>query len=382
MALNLKVLAQRLRRARELQAIELSTVCQKTGITHERLSQIESVQCKPSGDEVLILANYYHVNFRDFLNESGPESFEQTEILYRRHGDDFRSDDRRAIQEFLYLCETESFLEAELKIQKHKFAFVPTGKHFKTHGMQAAGKLRSFLGYAANEIPRDIFNDFRQIGFHVFRRKLTNSNISGLYIYHPNAGHCLLINYEEDIYRQRFSASHEAAHAIFDSSESVVVSYKPGKGDYSAQELKEIRANRFASCYLIPPDQLPKVSQWSKYLALNWAQQLRVSTAVLSFSLKEAGLVDESTAKLIRSFSVPTSDKIDPEAPQTLTEKQRSRRLNLLESGLSDYYVGLCFEAYHQGIISAGRLSEALLADHAETQEISILFGRSLQYGV
>lgn len=72
------------------------------------------------------------------------------------------------------------------------------------------------------------------------------------------------------------------------------------------------------------------------------------------------------------------ADKVDPEAPDYLTEVQVNRRKQLLERGLSDYYVGLCFEAHQRGLISAGRLGEALLADHRETREISILYGRSI----
>ena len=218
MALDLQVLVQRLRSARELQSLEINAVCQATGIAYDRLNQIESAESKPSGDEVLILANFYRYDFRDFLDGNRPDPFEQTEILYRRHGDDFKPEDRQAIQEFLFLCEIESSLEVDLQIQKQKFLFTPQGKYFKTHGVQAASALRMHLNYASNEIPRDVFGDFRRIGFHVFRRRLANSDISGLYIDHPVAGHCLLVNYEEDIYRQRFSVSHEAAHAIFDSA--------------------------------------------------------------------------------------------------------------------------------------------------------------------
>ncbi|MFI3138363.1 MAG: XRE family transcriptional regulator [Methylococcaceae bacterium] len=381
MALDLQVLAKRLKLAREIQAHEVNVVSQATDIAFERLNQIESGETQPSGDEVLILANFYRCDFRDFLDHSRPEPFAQTEILYRRHGDDFQPEDRQAIQEFLFLCEIEAFLETELEIQKQRFPFTPSGRYFKAHGETAASALRSFLGYAQNAIPRDVFADFRRIGFHVFRRRLTNSNISGLYIDHPVAGHCLLVNYEEDTYRQRFSVSHEAAHAIFDSSDSVVVSYRNNNGRHSEEKLKEIRANRFASCYLMPPDQLPRVPQWTREQAVYWAQRLRVSTAALSIALSEAGVVTKEVAETIRSVKVPMAEKIDPEAPTSLNKKQQFRRLALLEKGLSDYYVGLCFDAYHRGIISAGRLSEALLADHAETREISILFGRSIQYG-
>jgi Zn-dependent peptidase ImmA (M78 family) len=381
MALDLQILARRLKRAREIQAIEVMVVQQDTGIASNRLNQIESGSTKPTGDEVLILANYYNCDFRDFLDHSRPEPFEQTDILYRKHGDDFLTEDRRAIQEFLYLCEIEAFLEAKLGVAKQKFAFKPQGTFYKAHGESAASALRSFLNYAPNAIPRDVFQDFRNIGFHVFRRRLSNSNISGLYIDHPIAGHCVLVNYEEDIYRQRFSVSHEAAHAIFDSSDSVVVTYRTGKSKHDEDKLKEVRANRFASCYLTPPDLLPKGQQWTDALAVQWAQQLRVSTTALSIALKEAGLVNDHTVKQIRSVRVPAQEKIDPEAPVSLTEKQRSRRLQLMERGLSHYYVNLCFEAKHQGIISAGRLGEALLADHSETREIAILFGRSIQHG-
>lgn len=381
MGLDHQAIARKLMKARELQSLTLEVVSVATGIPSDRISMVESGQSKPSGDEVLILANFYRHDFRDFLDDTRPAPFEQTDILYRRHGDAFTPQDRRAIQEFLFLCEIESSLEAELGVSKEPFAFTPQGARYKSHGEPAARALRSLLGYAANAIPRDVYEDFRRIGLHVFRRRLANSDISGLYIEHPVAGHCILVNFEEDVYRQRFSVSHEAAHAIFDSSDAVVVTYRKGASRYKEGDLKEIRANRFASCYLMPPELLPRVSQWTAEQATNWAQKLRVSTMALSFALREAGLVEESTAKTIRSVKVPNAEKIDPEAPADLNDKQRARREALLERGLSDYYVGLCFEAHQRGLISAGRLSEALLADHVETREISVLYGRAINNG-
>lgn len=380
MTIDHKAVANKLRQARELQSFQVEAVSEETGIPSDRIDQIESGVSVPSGDEVLILANFYRHDFRDFLDETRPAPFEQTDILYRRHGDAFTFEDRRAIQEFLYLCEIEASLETALGSQKISFSFTPTGPIYKSHGEPAAKALRAELRYPSNAIPRDVFNDFRRIGCHVFRRRLTNSDVSGLYVEHPIAGHCLLVNYDEDVYRQRFSACHEAAHAIFDSSESVMVSYRKGTSRYDERDLKEIRANRFASCYLMPPDLLPRVPQWTPEQAVHWAQQLRVSTQALSFALRGAGQIDEAAAKIIRSVSVPSTEKIDPEAPPNLNDNERARRMTLLEQGLSDYYVGLCFEAHYRGIISAGRLGEALLTDHAGTREISVLFGRSIRH--
>lgn len=381
MSINLQAVSEKLKHARELQGLSLLNVSEGTGITHERLEKIESAQLKPSGDEVLILASFYHHDFLDFLDDARPAPFEKTDILYRRHGSAFTPEDRRAIQEFLYLCEIESALESDLNISTTTFSPIPRGGHFKTHGEEAAEELRSVLRYKQNAIPRDVFADIRKIGIHIFRRRLTNSDISGLYIEHPVAGHCVLINYDEDIYRQRFSACHEAAHAIFDSRESVILSYQPGSARYDKGDLKEIRANRFASCYLMPPSLLPNVSAWTPDTAVEWAQKLRVSTAALSYALLEAGKISANEARTIRSVRVSSNEKIDPEAPENLTELQRSRRKALLERGLSDYYVGLCFEAHQQGLMSAGRLSEALLADYADTREISVLYGRAIRHG-
>jgi len=380
LTVNIKFISDRLKQARTLQSLSVETVSVETGIESSRLNQIESGNETPSGDELLILANYYRHDYRDFLPGDRPGPFEQADILYRRHGVAFTAQDRRSIQEFLFLCEIEASLEKELKIPKVDFNFAIKGDYYKKHGEAAAAALRIKLGYKSREIPLDIYRDFRQIGVHIFRRKLSSSEISGLYIEHPTAGHCVLINYEEDVYRQRFSVSHEAAHAIFDSSDAVSVSYQRESSKYDRTDKLEWRANRFASCYLMPPDSLPNSSQWDTKLAAAWASRLNVSTAALSYALLEADYVNEATAKLIRSVSVPQTDKVDPEAPRGLSTLQIKRRKNMMERGLSNYYVGLCFDAHQQGIISAGRLAEALLTDHEDMREISVLYGRNISH--
>ena len=379
MAVDPSIVARKLKQARELQSLTLSTVSEATGISSKRIDLIETGKSNASGDEVLILANFYRHDFRDFLDENRPAPFEQTNILYRQYGDTFTPEDRRTIQEFLYLCEIEFTLENLQGTLKQPFNFVTSGKYFKAHGEIAAQDLRDHLGYSVNEIPLDVFADFRKIGIHIFRRRLVNHDISGLYIEHPIAGHCVLINYHEDLYRQRFSVTHEAAHVIFDSSEAVTVTFQSSSSRYDKKDLREIRANRFASCYLMPPSQLPRLPQWTSDKAIEWAQRLRVSTMALSIALREADIVDEATAELIRRVKVSSSDKIDAEVSLNLTARQRNRRFSLLKRGLSDYYVGLCFDAHQKGVISTGRLGEALLADHTEVREISVLYGRSIQ---
>lgn len=381
MALNLEVLSERLRQAREVLSYPVEEVCKEVGMDPARLSAIEAGEHKPSGDEVLILASFYDCDFRAFLDEALPPPVEQSDILFRRYGKDFTPNDRRAVQQFLYLCVVETELEKSLNEQKIDFSFIPSGTHYKTHGHNAAEELRYRLGYRDVEVPRDLYADFRRIGTHIFRRRLANPEISGLYVKHPLAGHCVLVNYDEDIYRQRFSVAHEVAHAIFDSAEEATVTYQWSSSKYNKKDYQEIRANSFASCYLMPPTMLRKLPQLDRTAAQHWAQEFRVSTAALAKALKDAGIVDESRAQVIRSVRVQKGDKVDPEAPQTLSTSQRERRLALLERGLSDHYVGLCLEAHYRKIISTGRLTEVLGVDAAELSEVAALYGRTIRHG-
>ncbi len=375
--IDLRTLGSKLKKYRSQLTETIDDVAVATGIDPVRISSIESGQIEPTGDEILILADYFHCDFRYFISNERVAPFDQTETLYRAYGNNFTKKDRRGIQEFLFLCEVEEYLMTELGHSTKSFSFTPNGKFFKKHGEKAAEKLREFLGFAPTKLPRDIYSEFRKVGVHVFRRKLGNSNISGLFIRHPTAGRCALVNLSEDVYRQRFSAAHEMAHAIFDAASEVSVTFLQTK----TTDLREIRANRFASCFLMPPSflkHLPSPSMWTDDDTRHWANQMRVSCHALGIALQDAGLIDESTASRIQSLRIPAEAKIDPELPSNLSPRQLERKARLLEKGLSDFYVKLCFESFHSDVISIGRLAEVLLCTQTELAEFASLYGHSL----
>jgi len=377
MTINLQTLGTKLSKYRNQVTQTVEEVAKATGIESSRVRSIEDGLQEPTGDEILIFADHYRCDFKFFISDEQSTPFEQTEILYRAHGLDFSKEDRVAIQEFLYLCDTEEFLMQELGRRTQPFSFQPTGTYLKGHGEAAAAAFRTAMGHNDRQVPRDIYEEFRSVGVHVFRRKLGNSAISGLFITHPTAGKCALVNYSEDIYRQRFSAAHEIAHSIFDSASGPSVTYFQTQG----LDMLEVRANRFASCYLLPPEvlrRLPEPTAWSEADVQRWANEFRVSCDALGIALKEANLVDTSSSNRIRGYRVPRESKLDPELPSSLNEAQRKRKAALLERGLSDHYVGLCFDGYKQGVISLGRLAEALLCSRGELSELSKLYGRSL----
>lgn len=381
MAFNLTALGDKLARYRSQFQYSLADVASSTGISEESLREIEQGRKRPTGDEVLILADFYKCDYKFFLSNEKLASFEQTETLFRRFGGEFSKRDRWAVQECLYLAECEDYIEKQL--EKHPaeyFTFVKFGDYFKGHGKNAAAALRHHLGYAANEVSMNVYNDMRRIGIRVFRRRLENSNISGLYIKHPVAGRCVLVNYSEDIYRQRFTAAHETAHTILDEEEDVLVSFVWDKND-----LKEVRANSFASAYLIPPEtlsMLPNVGSWTEEKAIEWANKFKVSTQALAIALSENKLINKTEYEVVSKAKVPKKYKEDPELPSSLPPRSKDRKKMLLENGLSDHYVSLCFEAYRAHLVSAPRLVEILLLDSdIQLLEMANLYGESIRYG-
>jgi Zn-dependent peptidase ImmA (M78 family)/transcriptional regulator with XRE-family HTH domain len=378
MTFDLALFSSKLKKYRAQFENSLDEISGSTGITVQSLNDLENGNRKPTGDEVLILADYYKCDYQFFISNEKLAPFEQTDTLFRRHGDQFSKKDRWSVQEFLFLCECEEFLLSLIPRKDYKpFSFIKEGNYFKGHGEQAAKKLREHLGYSVNQINSNIYDDFRRLGFHIFRRELGNSNISGLYIRHPVAGKCVLVNYSEDVYRQRFTAAHESAHAILDEEKDFVLSLESDK-----KERVEVRANTFASRYLMPPEflsNIPDCRNWNPNKAIEWANKLKVSTQALAYALKNANLISDEDQ--VKSVTVPSYMKVDPELPEGLSVGSRQRKEELLKRGLSDSYVGLCFDAYYQKLISAGRLAEMLLVDNSELKNLANIYGQTLQYG-
>jgi len=380
MAFDRSLLAQKLKKYREQFQISSSDLSKFTGIAEKDINSYENEEKLPSGDEILILADFYKCDYKFFISNEKVAPFEQTETLFRRYGDQFSKNDRWAVQEILFLAECEVFFNDNLgTYRQERFTFIKKGNFFKNHGIEAANALRQQLGYADNAVPMDIYQDFRSIGIYVYRRCLENSNISGLCIKHPVAGKCILINYNEDIYRQRFTACHEAAHAILDEEDVVVSFTKWKKGD-----LVEIRANTFASHYLMPASFLkaiPKSDEWNANKAITWANKLKVSTEALGNALIGNGLIDKKSENLIKSVRVPKNLKSDPELSDALSSLQKIKKSELLKLGLSSSYVHKCLEAYNNNIISAGRMAEMLFTNENHLKQIAELYGENLKYG-
>ena len=384
MQLDLRLFGNKIQRYREQLNMDLTELAFSSGINETRLKELEEGLVFPTGDEVLILSDIFKCDYKFFISNEILLIFERTENLFRRHGKSFSTDDRKSVLEFIYLCECENYLINTLdrKYKLKKIKINKQGTFYKGHGIQAADELRRALEIKKNEVPLDVFYYFRKLGIHIFRRKLGNSNISGLFIKHPDIGKCVLVNYDEDYYRQRFTAAHEVGHALLDDEKDYIVSYKK----WDNGDLVEIRANSFASNFLVPKTILSQINlkikeYWSRENVLKIANQLKINTETLAISLFEANLISKTKYNEIKSYKIPISYKTDPELWITDTIKQREKRKFLLEKGLSSYYVKLCIDAYYQGSISGGKLAEMLLCSEKELLELVNIFGGAIFYG-
>lgn len=364
-------IADKINNLRSQLAVSLEALSQHTGISQNRITDIESGKCDPTGDEILILSDYFCCDHEILISENAESAIEKTEILYRMFGKDVSTHDRWAIQECIFFAENEVFLDSELKYKSKTFNHTPIGRHFKTQGRDGANALRQFLQYKFFELPLDIYKDFRSIGIKIFRRKLQNSNISGVFINHPSAGRIIVVNYSEDVYRQRFTVAHEAAHAIFDCNDEVSISF----GKYDEGDLKELRANAFASNYLCPVDFIENTkTAWTMHAVAEWSRKMQLNPVALSIALKDKNLITNEQLIEFKKIRVPQSLKVDPELILETGEHSRARKLALLEKGLSTQYVTKCFDAISQDFISRSKAAEMLLIAPTELDELMNLF--------
>lgn len=374
--IDLKLIGQKLKRCRENQEYSSIEVENGTGIAIKRLDDFENGLLEPSGDEILILSDFYKEDYKYFISNQQRSPSEKTDLLYRQFGGEFSKDDKRAIQAFMYLCESEQEIWNLLQIKNKIYLPPKLGNRIKEQASQGANDLRQFIGYQDNHLLDNLYDDLRKTGVHIFRFKLSNSNISGLFINHPFAGKCILVNYSEDLYRQNFTLVHEYAHAIFDTDKEFNLSFHKDNRDP-----KEVRANYFAANFLAPTNAIKKlnISQWNPEILIKVADQLQVNTITLLYRLKNMEMISENQLHILKKTKIPWSTKVDPEF-KGLTQKGKLAKEALLKKGLTTNYVRNCHEVYMNGQITRNKLADLLLVNEFELPELLDYYNLKLVY--
>lgn len=370
MAFDYAVLGRKLKDARESLLTSPQDSALRLQISLQEYLDIESGSRRITGDELVLLSTLYRRDFRYFVTGDYPSAESQVQEMFRRNAALSQSD-RVAIQEFVRLCEYEDFLEREIFQQESiaipdysQFSF--GHRYFKRQGEEAASLERQRLDLGQQPI-ENIFDLIRKQGIHIFKRQLEDKNISGLYINHPVAGHCILINYLDDLYRQNFSAAHEYCHALFDSSQGQEITYLKSSKDKSELEW---RANSFAGNFLAPKQRIEldysPANNYDAWVGLirQIAERFRVSSQVVVIRLTELKWIDRGLQEQLfqdRRLVIRHDEKFDPETPPSLSVGIQDKSSQIIRQGLSWHFINLGTEAYRRREITYNKLLDMLL---------------------
>jgi Zn-dependent peptidase ImmA (M78 family) len=370
MAFDYAVLGRKLKDARESLLIAPQDSASHLQISLQDYLDIEVGRNRITGDQLVLLAALYRRDFRYFVTGDYPSAESQVQEMFRRNAALSQSD-RVAIQQFVRLCEYEDFLEREI-FQRQSVPIPNYGqfsfnhRYFKRQGEEAASFERERLVLGTQPI-ENIFELLRNQGIHIFKRQLDDKNISGLYINHPVAGHCILVNYIDDLYRQNFSAAHEYCHALFDSSQGQEITYLKSSNDKSELEW---RANSFAGNFLVPKQKLEldysPAKNYEDWISLvrQIAERFRVSSQVIIIRLSELQWIDRGLQEQLfqdKRLVIKHDEKFDPETPPSLSSGIRDKMTQILNQGLSWHFINLGTEAYRRGEITYHKLLDMLL---------------------
>jgi Zn-dependent peptidase ImmA (M78 family)/transcriptional regulator with XRE-family HTH domain len=376
--------AEKVRELRTGREVPIELVANSTGIDVKRLAALEGGGVQPSGDEILILADHFKCDFGFLIEDEVRDVNANLRPLFRAAGARLSFVDRYAVAEFLFLCSSQAFLDAVLNTPPPgaRFRFVERGTYRIGQGIDCARSLRDWLRIRHDEPPpTNLYGLFRSIGIRVFRRALPGSPISGLFVEHPEAGRCVLVNGTEDLYRQRFSAAHECGHALMDVDKAYNLSEE---SDARSMDLIEVRANAFASEFLAPAELLRKLGSprsWENPAKLlEEAGALSISVPALLSGLKQARLIDDATRDRLRDMALRLPNKQDPEITEDMAPSQRERMRDLLDRGLNVDYVRQCFDAYAHGEMSQGKVAEMLMVDPRDLSAVAELFRVTLRH--
>jgi Zn-dependent peptidase ImmA (M78 family)/transcriptional regulator with XRE-family HTH domain len=372
MALPIEEIGRRIRTVREQVGILRSALAEALGTDEATVERLEAgTLVEVPGDYVLIAARLLHTDFRYFISTDLDDVEEETRQVYRAMHDPSAAD-RRAIWRFINFCTNESELEELLMAERRPLppTYPPPDQRGLLHkelGARAASRERQRL-QLGNQPIDNIFDLLRSQGVRLCRHRLEESDVSGLTAMHPKAGVSVLVNYDDDLFRQFFSAAHEYCHVLFErdlvrSAGCVVSSRK-----YRREDLIEIRANVFAAEFLLPTDALdlyPRPNNLNDLTQVieRIARDYRVNTETVAIRTRDRGWISEKTLSSFRAqrpVTIPRHEKRDPDIPSDLSDRQVERRAVAAEHGISAYYLELLRRAVAEGVITFGRFAEML----------------------
>ena len=383
--IDAKQLGNRLRKIREVCGLSQEAVARELELPRTALTNVENGNRKVSIFELTKLAEIYKCSPSFFLKESEESRTEDImvvlhRVLPERMNDlENRSSVRRIVDLYregaglLRILDRGICTEAPNYSAEMKSAGVAIQQ-----GERVAHEERHRLRLGDASI-RDIAELLSEQGVWTAAADLPDS-MSGLFVHNQSTGFAVLVNAGHGLERRRFSYAHEYAHVLFDREQSVRMTLQK-----NSSELAEMRANAFASAFLMPSG---GVTQWLNRIGKGHPSRLAQTTFnVADDSAMETEIRPRSGSQVItcqdvavlaRRFCVSYDAAVwrlknlnhvsSAKAHALLSQKEIAKRhIKLLdkdnqsrrsEQEFHNQLISLAIEAFRREKISRGRLLE------------------------
>ena len=368
--LNPHEVGERLRIAREAAKLKQQQAADAIGVARTTLVAIEQGQRKVKLDEVRALARAYDTSVNALLRQEAVH----TDLVprFRKLASAFPDAVDEAARLLNDLARAEVELENLLGVQRTRN--YPSERPIlpgdvRRQAEQDALELRQQLGLGAAPI-HDLVSMLEfQLGIRVFVRKLSGSEVSGLFAFEQATGACILLNASHPRPRRNLTACHELAHLVTRQPAEVL-------DQKTSEDSREERyAHAFARSFLMPArsvmEQFKEVTAGSRNLSrrhvILLANTFGVSREALVRRLEElklvkpgawdwfeqnGGVTDEQEREVLGDRLRPDKQREEAREPTTL-------RLGLLASA-----------AWTQGLMTEGQLAQLLRIDRVELRRL------------
>ena len=383
--IDAKQLGSQLREIRELCGLSQEAVAHKLELPRTALTNMENGNRRVSILELTKLAGIYKCSPSFFLEKSEESRTEDIMVVLHRVLPERMNDleNRSSVRCIVDLYREGAGLlrmlnrEIYAEIPNHAAKMKSAGIAIQ-QGERVAHEERYRLRLGDAPI-RDIAELLSEQGVWTAAADLPDS-MSGLFIHNQSTGFAVLVNAGHGLERRCFSYAHEYAHVLFDREQSVRMTL--GK---NSSELAELRANAFASAFLMPSG---GVTQWLNTIgkghpsrlaqvAFNIADGSATQTEIRPRSGSQV-ITCRDVAVLARRFCVSYDATVwrlknlnhvnSARAHALLGQKEIAKRhVKLLdkdnqsrrpEQEFHNQLMSLAIEAFRQEKISRGRLLE------------------------
>jgi Zn-dependent peptidase ImmA (M78 family)/transcriptional regulator with XRE-family HTH domain len=372
---SLAELANRLRNARKTAGLSQEEAATKTGIPQPSISAMESGKRNVDTLELVKFAELYKRPVEYFLSPNfRDESKSFSPILAAK---EILDSDRAILDDFRMFCQDYAELE-ELVLGKvnvvrvFEEVSIPKTMHEAVElGTRYASSLREIFSLGIEPM-YDVRLFLDTIGIKAIKRKLNTASLSGIYVYSPEYGHCVLVNRSGNRQMDRFSLAHTFGHALLDWHSMSADQNYCTCSNWSSDLLREYRANMLALNLLMPKETVEKVwvqmrtqEKPGMFDVIAIARYFGVDYESTLHRLLLLGLVSEKEKASLQRELAASSNEIDDLLGYKLSEIRISG-----EELYPDRYVKLALEAFRLGKIPPGRLAKYLGRSIYETNQL------------